>query len=136
MRELSHEEIETARSKVRGKAGTDKGRSRFKRLKRIRYALFRVQNQIGGGCDAEGAHHRIANKYKDDVADLGGLAGFAKSWDVDPENPTKVIKRGKSIWQAHNEMLARALPVLDAQLQEAPRKSLSRAFRHDDDSKC
>ena len=83
----------------------------FKRLKAIRYALFRMKNEEDGGCKAGRELAKIAKPYAKRDG-FTGFSDFAKKWDVDPLDPDTIIMRDKSVWQAHNEYMIKVAKPL------------------------
>lgn len=124
---LTHEEISDRRKALIGKCRTDallakdeegrvKALAPFTDLKAARYALFRVQNEANGGAVAENKHRRIARKYHK-IKGHDGIKNFAITWDIDPNDTSKIVRRNKSVWQAHNEYMvkvAKPLPIKSA----------------------
>jgi len=112
----------------------DKLESR-RRLRAVRYMLFRLQNQVKQGKPLEAVEGLLPGfihfwvgetpKYtisargqrvpvhpqKDKcVADLGGYKTFAIVWDVDED--LMVYLRHASVWQEWNAVMAKVVPVL------------------------
>ena len=86
---------------------------KFLKYKAKRYGLFRVQNFLNGGTVPDPEHMEIAKSYECDVKSLGGVKAFAIEWDIHPKTG-KVIRRDKSVWQAHEEFMLRAAVNLSA----------------------
>lgn len=80
-------------------------------LKVRRYALFRVQNFLGGGSIADPEHIEVAQALEKEVAEFGGIAEFACKWDIDPLT-NRVVGRDRSVWQAHEEFMQRVAPAI------------------------
>lgn len=97
-------------------------------LKARRYALFRVQNFLAGGCHCDPDHMAIAQELESEVASLGGIAYFARRWDIDPLTG-HVVARDRSVWQAHEEFMQRVAPEIGSKeagaMQAAMRKKLN-----------
>ena len=96
---MTHEKIEERREQLK----TD-DRDKFFELKTVRYALFRMQTFLDGGCMPEAEHVAIAKKLEDDVKGLGGMEAFAKRWDIDPLT-SRVVQRDRSVWVAHEQKM-------------------------------
>lgn len=103
---VTHESIEKRRQLLR-----DTDLDAHLALKVRRYALFRVQNFLGGGAMADPEHVAIAQEVEADVAELGGIQEFAKKWDIDPLTG-RVVARDRSVWQAHEEFMRRVAPEI------------------------
>lgn len=99
---LKHTTLEKQRDELKAKDF-----EKFLRYKAVRYALFRVQNNINGGALPEAEHIEIAKKYEDKVSELGGVVSFAIEWDISPKSG-KVVRRDKSVWQAHEDFMKKA----------------------------
>lgn len=103
---MTHETIEARREKLRHES-IDKHLA----LKARRYAFFRMQNFLEGGTVPEAEHAALIKEVEDEIAPLGGVLEFAKSWDFDPLTG-KIVRRDRSVWKAHDEFMERAAPEL------------------------
>ena len=106
-----------------------------RRLRAIRYKLFRFQTQIGKKepleaveeippgfidfwlgekpeyqIDPRGQRVPVPENRNKTVRELGGYASFAKVWDVDHD--LKVYLRHSSVWQEWNALLHRVVPIV------------------------
>lgn len=99
---IKHEKLEKLRDELKAKDF-----EKFLEYKAVRYALFRVQTFLNGGCAPKAEHMEIAERYEKDIITLGGIKSFAIDWDINPKSG-KVIRRDKSVWQAHEEFMRRA----------------------------
>ena len=99
---IKHDTLERLRDEVKAKDF-----KKFLVYKAKRYAFFRVQNFLNGGCPPMAEHMEIVEAYEKDIACFGGVKGFAILWDLHPKT-SKVIRRDKSVWQAHEEFMQRA----------------------------
>jgi hypothetical protein len=88
----------------------------------VRYACFRVQNELQGGAKADEKHHAIAKE----IEKLEGFEGWNKfsiTWDISTPSPIVIVKRKWSIYQEWNQTLERVLePLPIASIEEKPRK--------------
>jgi hypothetical protein len=120
---VTHETIEKRRQLLR-----ETDTEAHLALKERRYALFRVQNFLGGGAMADPDHIAVAQELEAETAELGGVAEFAKKWDIDPLTG-RVIARDRSVWQAHQEFMRRAAPEFGSkeslQMAQAAGKKLN-----------
>ena len=55
----------------------------------------------------------IAEHFEKDIEAFGGVKAFAIEWDIHPKTG-KVIRRDKSVWQAHEEFMQKAAVNLSA----------------------
>ena len=107
---MKHTTIEERRLQLQGS-----DLEKYNELRGIRYALFRVKNFLDGGSAPEADHMMIAKEYEEMVVGLGGLAGFADRWDLDPISRV-VVERDLSVWDVHEQNMQRVavpLPLRD-----------------------
>lgn len=78
----------------------------------IRYALFRVKNQLDGEAPAEKNHWTIAEGIQEMKAS-GSLETFADVWDIGKVNPdVLIVKRLWSVEQEHDQLMYRiSVPI-------------------------
>lgn len=115
---VTHEKIEERRETLRN---TDV--DAHLALKARRYALFRVQNFLGGGCIPDPEHIEIAQELEAQTAELGGVLEFAKKWDLDPLTG-RVIARDRSVWKAHEQFMQRIAPEIGSKESVACAKAM------------
>jgi len=72
----------------------------------VRYACFRVQNELNGGAKADKEHYKIAKKVEK-LDGFGGWKSFAVTWDVSTPNPIVLIRRKWSIYEEWDQTLER-----------------------------
>ena len=82
--------------------------------RQVRYWLFRKQNEVEGGAKARGAPRGLYRRFEalPTFVLAGGYKTFAQTWDVDREDPFKIIPRNQSIteeWNTH--LIETAKPV-------------------------
>ncbi len=82
----------------------------------VRYWLFRKQNEAEGGAKARGAPPGLYRRFEAQPAFVlaGGYKSFARTWDVDREDPFKIVPRDRSIaeeWNAHLAETATPIPT-------------------------
>jgi hypothetical protein len=83
----------------------------FVEFKARRYAMFRIQTFLEGGSAPEAEHMAMGKEVEQQVVSLGGLAGFAKEWDLDALTG-KVVARDRSVWDVHEAFMQRvAVPL-------------------------
>ena len=99
---VKHKTLEKLRDELKAKDF-----KKFLKYKAKRYGLFRVQNFLNGGAAPDPEHMEIAKNYESDIESLGGVKAFAIEWDIHPKT-SKVIRRDKSVWQAHEEFMLKA----------------------------
>jgi len=99
---MKHETLEQRRDELKARNVDD-----FLAYKAKRYALFRVQTFLNGGSLAEPEHLQVAKDLESEIGSLGGAKQFAIVWDIDPITGS-IVERDKSVWQAHDEVMARA----------------------------
>lgn len=84
-----------------------------KKRHEIRYALFRVKNQLSGGETAEKFHHVIVDHIKK-LNGVGTVKSFAEVWDISKVSPKIVIvKRLWSIYQEHDQLIKKVAVTLE-----------------------
>jgi hypothetical protein len=77
----------------------------------VRYLCFRIQTEALGGAPAadipEGfkEHYEMQNRFT-------GWKNFACNWDIDTENPKKVVYRKFTIYEEWNAVLRSVVPEL------------------------
>lgn len=104
---VKHDTLEKLRNELK-----TKDFSKFMTYKEKRYAMFRVQNFLNGGAAPEPEHFEVCSALEDASEELGGAKSFAIEWDIHPKTG-KVIRRDKSVWQAHEEYMERAAVPLE-----------------------
>lgn len=79
----------------------------------IRYALFRIKNQLEGGCDADEKHHEIGRMIQT-FEGVGTPVTFANVWDIGSVSPgIEIVKRLWSVEQEHAQLMARVSVTVD-----------------------
>jgi len=77
----------------------------------LRYACFRVQNELKGGAKADTIHQEIAERIEK-LDNFEGWSKFAITWDISTPDPVVLVKRKWSIYQEWDQTLERiAVPL-------------------------
>ena len=82
---------------------------------RVRYWLYRKQNELAGGAGALGAPEGLFQGFEADPAFklAGGYFTFAETWDVAEDGQT-IVPREQGVaaeWDAHLEEAAKTAPL-------------------------
>jgi len=79
----------------------------------IRYAMFRCQNERGGGAKAEKKHWEIAKMILA-MEGAENVENWADGWDIGAVNPKiQIVKRLWSIYQEHSQLMRRVTVVVE-----------------------
>lgn len=79
----------------------------------VRYGCFRLQTETTGGPAADvPAGLREHFEGLEPFARFDGWRGFARKWDVSPDDPLVMVARTTTVWQDWNSKLAEVVPLL------------------------